>query len=560
MLKNLQISKRLLYSLFFAVICALFFVISMFINQGYFEAIAYDNIFLYQSRQLAAITVLFVIGALFLCITTKALTPTWIFCFSFPVGCCIWALSSFILLLIGIPYTFSITMGTIFALLLLVFLACKKSQKQLHSGFRHSQAGLSWTLLFLGIACIASSGFVYSFVSYDSFFYFTNYGHTLAIVNNFKDIVGSNSFTLTNISQFLPLLNAYTSFWGLDQCYQIQAFMTANIAVCFAYGLYQYCLLPSAQGNSSLFPALSAKRCALLYAAVFTLLLLSSTSFIVISAWVLANMYCMAYLFMAFLAFFLLSHLSGEQSGCLLLISLFLTALTLLRKDGIIFAAFLLICFCSTDRFSKRQLAFLFLPATISETIWLFYVRIVLDAKVSQATYSSIANNKNIFFVCCIILGSYFYIYFAHDIFKWVERKIPALTEYIILLAGMSLLFIASFVLKDANTIIDNVDFVIRNMFRYPSSWGISGLIFGILLVLSVVNRFELDYFQFVWSGYAFLNLISYCIVDSKWFWLNWDDSYNRVLLQIVPMFVFSMAVKILPLLRSCIPNHSSES
>ena len=124
----------------------------------------------------------------------------------------------------------------------------------------------------------------------------------------------------------------------------------------------------------------------------------------------------------------------------------------------------------------------------------------------------------------------------------------------------MSLLFAASFVLKDANTIIDNVDFVIRNIFRYPSSWGISGLIFGILIVLSIVNRLELDYFQFVWIGYAFLNLISYCIVDSKWFWLNWDDSYNRVLLQIVPVFVFVMAVKILPLLQSCTQDHSSES
>lgn len=558
--KNLQISKTLVYSLCFAVLCALFFVISMFINQSYFEAIAYDSVFLYQLRQLAAIAVLFGIGVLFLCAAAKTLSPIWILCFSFPVGCCIWVFISLLLLLLGIPYTFCLTMGVIAALLLLVFFVCKRRKKTLQSCFHHSQDALALSLFFFSIACIASSGFVYSFVSYDSFFYFTNYGHTLAVVHNFKDIVGANSFTLTNISQFLPLLNAYTSFWGLDQCYQIQAFMTANIAVCFAYGLYQCCLLPSAQGDSLLLPALSVKRRALLYTAVFTLLLLSSTSFIVISTWVLANMYCMAYLFMAFLAFFLLSHLSGEQSDCLLLISLFLAALTLLRKDGIIFAAFLLICFCSAERFSKKQLAFLFLPAAASEAVWLFYVRIILDAKVSQATYSSIANNKNIFFVCCIILGSYCYILFVHDIFKWIEKNIPFITEYLILFAGMFLLFIASFILKDANTIIDNVDFVIRNMFRYPSSWGISGFIFGILLVLSVVKRFELDYFHFVWSGYAFLNLISYCIVDSKWFWLNWDDSYNRVLLQIVPVFVFIMAVKLLPLLRSYTPDHSSGS
>lgn len=560
MYKNLQVSKKIFYSSIFAVICALFFISSMFLNQNYFESIAYDSVFLYQVKQLAAIVVLFFIGTLFLCATTKTLSPAWILCFAFPIGCCIWVFNSLLLLLFGIPYTFYLTMGMIAVLLLLICFFCKGRQHLPLIRRLCSQDALAFLLLFFGIACIASSGFVYSFVSYDSFFYFTNYGHTLAVVNNFKDIVGTNSFTLTNISQFLPLLNAYTSFWGLDQCYQIQAFMTANITVCFAYGLYQSCLLPSAQGDGMLLPALSAKRRALLYTAVFTLLLLSSTSFIVISTWVLANMYCMAYLFMAFLAFFLLSHLSGERSDCLLLISFFLAALTQLRKDGIIFAAFLLICFCTTNRFSKKQLSFLFLPAAISEAIWLFYVRVVLDAKVSQATYSSIANNKNIFFVCCIILGSYCYILFVHDIFKWTEKNIPFITEYLILFAGMFFLFIASFVLKDANTIIDNVDFVIRNMFRYPSSWGISGLIFGVLIVLSVINRFELDYFQFVWSGYAFLNLISYCIVDSKWFWLNWDDSYNRVLLQIVPVFVFVMAVKILPLLQSYIPDHSSGS
>ncbi len=62
-------------------------------------------------------------------------------------------------------------------------------------------------------------------------FYFVNYGHTLTILGNFRDIVGENSFTLTNISQFLPLVHSYMSFWGLDQAYQIQAFLTLNISL-----------------------------------------------------------------------------------------------------------------------------------------------------------------------------------------------------------------------------------------------------------------------------------------------------------------------------------------
>lgn len=558
--KNVYFTARSC-SFLFAALCALFFLCSMFVNRSYFEAIAYDSVFFYQIKQLAAIFLLFLIGGLFLCAAIRSLSPAWILCFSFPVGCCIWVFTSLTLLLIGIPYTVFITLTVIALLLLSTIIFCPHAKEHLVKNHPFSPDFVPFLLVFFGAACIASSGFIYKFVSYDSYFYFTNYGHTLTIVNNFKDIVGENSFTLTNISQFLPLLNAYTSFWGLDQCFQIQAFLTADILICFAYGLYQYALRSYTPDQKSLlFPKCTPKQRALLISAVFTLLLLSSTSFVVISSWVLANMYCMLYLFMAFLAFFLLSHLSADKWDIWLLICLFLTALTQLRKDGIIFAAFLLICFCTTDLFSKKQLALMFLPAVISEALWLFYVRVVLDAQVEQAAYTSIANNKNILFVCAIIIGSYCYLYMAHGIFQWIKKKIPALTEYIILSAGMLLLFAVSFKIKNTDIIIDNVDFVIRNMFRYPSSWGISGLIFGVLIVLSVINRFELDYFQFVWSGYAFLNLISYCVVDNKVLWVNWDDSYNRVLLQIVPVFVFVMAVKILPLLQSCIPDHSSES
>lgn len=551
MLKKTFLHKNLFYSSLFAVFSILFLIGSMFVNRGYFEALSYDNVFLYEGKQLLCIVVLFFIGAFFLSCCMQKLSGAWILCFSFPIGCCIWTFVSLILLLLGIPYTLWITSACIAAFLAAVLFLHRPAKENLKKNPIFSPEALPFLFCFFGIACIASSGFLYKFVSYDSYFYFTNYGHTLAEVNNFQDLVGANSFTLTNISQFLPLLNAYTSFWGLDQCFQIQAFLTADTAVCFAYALSLYAQQPEAS---------CSPKYAWIYSGVFTLLLLSSTSFITVSSWVLANMYCMVYLFLAFLVSFLLCKLSENSTDCLVLISFFLTALTQLRKDGIIFAAFLLICFRSAELFSKKQSALLFLPAVISEALWLFYVRVILNAQVAQASYSSIANNKNIFFVCAVIAGTCCYLFFAHDVILQITKKIPALTEYMILLAGMSLLFLASFVLKDADTIIDNVDFVIRNMFRYPSSWGISGLIFGILIVLSVINRFELDYFQFIWCGYAFLNLISYCIVDSKWFWLNWDDSYNRVLLQIVPVFVFAMAVKILPLLRPCIPDHSSES
>ena len=552
-------SKRADFAaLSFAGISFCLFIFSMFFNKTYFDTIAYDNIFLYEGKQLAAILLLFAIGFLFLYLIRHTLSMQWCILLSFPCGICLWCFVSFLELLIGIPYGMVSTLLFLAGILAILFAFHKRS-----SGFTQGipfdkSSALFIFSLFTGAALLISGGLVYSFVSYDSFFYFTNYGHTLAILGNFKDIAGNNSFTLTNISQFLPVLNAYTSFWGLDQCYQMQAMLTFTVAASFFYGLYCFVLKAQQAAFPLLFSGLTQQQRAALYAGIFTLLLISSTSFLTVSAWVLANMYCMAYIFFLCLAAFLMSHLHIAQKEMPILIGICFSALTLLRKDGIIFAAFFFVAFCTVELLPKRKLAFLFLPAAVTELLWLFYVRVVLDAKVAQATFSSIANNKNIFFVLCVIAGAYLYLFVGHPLLCKISAHFRYLTEYAVLFAGMFLLFLLSFFLKDANTIIDNVDFVIRNMFRYPSSWGISALFFGILLALSLVARPGLDYLHFLWSGYAFLNLISYCIVDSKWFWLNWDDSYNRVLLQIVPVFVLLMAVKILPLFQSGKPDHNS--
>lgn len=541
----------------FAAVSGILFLISMFINRSYFEPLAYDSVVSYELRQLFAVLFLFGIGIFFLAAIRETLPAGWTVLLSFPVGVCLWAFVSLLLLLAGIPYTFFLTIFII-VIVLCILLAAGYKKGRLHISAGFIKESVPFLLFCLGLAFLAASGFQYSFVSYDSYFYFINYGHTLTIVKNFRDIVGENSFTLTNISQFLPLVHSYASFWGLDQAYQLQAFLACDVIAAFFYGLYQFAA-EAFSASGSMAPAAQKKR-ALLFSALFTLLLASSTSFIVVSSWVLANMYCMVYIFFLFISSFFVSHFHNAHKEAMILISICFTALTLLRKDGIIFAAFFLICFCSIELFSKKQLALLFLPAVFAETVWLFYVRVVLSAKVAQATYSSIANNKNIFFVCCIITGSGLYLLFAHDILKWLERKIPALTEYIVLFAGILMFLAASVVLKDLNTIIDNIDFVIRNMFRYPSSWGISGFFFGVLLAFSFIRSLKYDYLHFLWSGYALLNLVSYCVVDSKWFWLNWDDSYNRVLLQIIPVFVFIMAVKILPLLQFYTPDRNSES
>lgn len=542
--------KAQLYSGAFALFGAVIFIFSLFYNRTYFEAIAYDNIISYQFRQLFSIILLYIIGYCFIYFLKSSLSPIWTALLAFPTGICVWVFPSLILLLIGIPYTFSMTMLIIVLLLGGLFVLYRKHRTFSSTFF---QSSIPVFLIILGAAFWVSSGLIYVFVSYDSYFYFTNYGNTLTIIKNFKDIVGENSFTLTNISQFLPLLNSYTAFWGLDQCFQMQAFLMFHVAACFAYGLYQYCLQPINKKHSPLlFTKLSDKKRALLYSALFTLLLVTSTSFIVVSAWVLANMYCMAYMFFSMLL--LENVFSSAKKEAYILSAIFFTALTLLRKDGIIFVCFLLLYFIIKTTWSKKTLFFIFLPSIIFELWWLFYVRVVLKATVEQAAFTSIANNKNVAFVIAAISTTCIYLFILHPIF---EKKFP-FSETWIIYTGMLLLLFA-LTIHDWNQIIDNIDMTIRNMFLYPASWGISGIIFGILLTITLLHKSFWDIDTFLWIGYILLNFISYCAVGKN-LWVNWDDSYNRIVLQIIPLFVFISGKKSLDLLQSDKPDHSSES
>lgn len=548
--------KAITISSLFALLCFVIFIAGIFINRTSFEALACDNIVSYQCRQTVSICLLFFIGMLFLLMVRERMCCNWMLLFAFPVGVCLWVFPSLLLLLLGIPYTFlnitlllAVIMGTVFFFYVRRMHrpenpAGESAADSVHAenpsrsrdSFRKSTPLL---LFLLGAAFLASSGLIYVFVSYDSYFYFTNYGNTLTIVKNFQDIVGDNSFTLTNISQFLPLLNSYTSFWGLDQCFQMQAFLTIDVAACFFYGLYRY-------GQEK------TKGKVLFYSALMTAFLVTSTSFLVASAWILANMYCMAYMFFAILL--LEDCLLPAKREALILTALFFAALTLLRKDGIIFVCFLMVYFMLKSKWTAKELFFVFLPSVISELWWLFYVRVILKAAVEQAAFTSIANNANVAFVIAAITATCIYLFVLHPFF---ERRLP-FSETWLIYGGMFLL-LAALTVHDWNQVVDNIDMTIRNMFLYPASWGISGILFGILLVMTFLYRPFWDEETFLWAGYVILNFISYCAVGKK-LWVNWDDSYNRIVLQIIPVFVFICGKKLFSLLQLYKQDHSSES
>ncbi|HKM02194.1 MAG TPA: hypothetical protein VJ083_09105 [Sedimentibacter sp.] len=527
------IKKIKLFSLLFLILSCVIFALSCLYNKAFFHYLMDGSILWFQLRQALSILLLSATGYLLLRCIQKKIPEMWLYLFSFPVGACLWVFCSFVILLLGIPYKLPYTLLFMASILLLFYLI----QKRLKRAAICSEFHLSASFIFIGLSLLVSTGFTYVFLAADSFYYFTNYGYSLTLIGNYAGFAGENSYNLNSIGQFLPLLCSYTSFWGIDQIYQIQAFLGLNLTICFAWAIYEI-LEPK-----------TSKKSAVLYSLTFTGILLTSASYLIVSGWILANMYCMVFLF--FVMFLGYWKNDKNEFDTQFLISIYLVALTLLRKDGIIFACFMLICIAGQNTYKIKNLIFMLLPSIIMELWWLGYVRLVLDAKSSMgAVLNSVANKSNVIMILMIITAALCYILFIKKyIIENLIIKRLRIKEYSFLLLGLIFLTILVGILKP-KAIIDNLDVLISNVFQYPSSWGISGFCFLILLCFILLEKSEITtYYHFVWIGYFLLNFSSYNMAKNSW--INWDDSFNRIILQVVPLFLFACALSIGKMLSS---------
>lgn len=507
--------------------CILIFIMSTVYNHSIFYSLLNQSVVWYQLKQVLALLGLFWLGKLVVVVSTDYIDIKWKYLLALPTGICIWSLLSFLFLMLEIPYTICIMFVSVMAIVLVGGTFLKRREKI--SCLWHRK----YDVITLGCFMLASTGFVFIFLSYDSYYYFINYGKTLTIVDGFAEIAGDNSFTLTNIGQFLPLLNSYTAFWGIDQSYFIQAALLANLILIFAYGFY--CLI-GGEGKRN-----DARRLSIL----FSVLLSTSMSFIIIGGWVLANMYCMVYITILII----LPEVIKDKREIIFVNILYFAALALLRKDGLVFVAFLVVCFSAGRRFTKKELTAMVLPGIVLQFWWILYVRLVIEADVIQAVGTSITNNTNIFFLVAVVILMLGFVWGCQPIYELLIEKRAKWNIFEFLLSGILIFLFVIFCINPVKT-VDFVDVVIKNMFRFPSSWGWTAYFFIGLFMVSLCAGLRIQYLDFVWIGYSIFNFISYAIAKGGG-WVNWDDSYNRVLMQIIPIMVMAIGIRIVQLLRN---------
>jgi len=542
-------NKNIFFGVFILFSIAVF-VDGMLLNSGLLRDIARENVLFYGCRQLLAILGLYFIGY-YTINPLRGLTLEWHMLFSFPVGMVAWVVPSYIQLLLGIPYTL---VGTV--IIISVFLILLNWRFPVHEHKERAKEYISnnflpWLMMAAGL--IAASGLNYIFRSFDTYFFFTNYGKTLALWGNYADFVGERVYVFNQVGQFLPIINAYTTMLGLDQCFQIMVFADYMMVLIFGATLYYVLLAMGGKKKSDISPEALKKEnlknmTPMKWTIVATAYLCTCTAFVIGSRWAISNMYCMLYMFVIVSVIFLGKNDIIDKISAETLVAISGMALSILRKDGIILLVFLMIVITCSERYKKKDLFVMFAPGALMELSWIFYVKVVLGTKTlsRQVRYGSttIASTKNVLFIVVIVVAGILFISIGLELLKFIEKHVKYINRYHVMMAGLLLLIIPC-AMKKGWLVFDNFDYTVRNLFGYDSAWGLSAYTLFALLVVACLPRPKLDWENFLWMGYAVLNFVSYSLIDDKVLWVNWDDSYSRVLMQIVPVLVFVCAVKI---------------
>lgn len=496
------------------IICFILFIMSCFLNQGYFNRLSNQNNFIYQLKQVACILVLYVTGYLFLKALQSFFDEIWVQLLAMPCGVALWVFVGQFLFIANITYF----MHRVFIVLTLLIAISFGIRRFWGQSLKLSIMPPFFTILIVvGTAFLVSTGLNYINMNYDSYLYFANYGKMMAFAGDYREWNTENAYVITNIGQFLPILNSYTAFWGLEYCLPIQSFMVLNMSAIFGKAIYEACEERGLEEK---------KRAG--YTILFIFVLVSCTCVVVYANWMLSNAFIMYYLTIAGIIGgkktdrFCIDH-AMVLSGCGL-------AITLLRKDGIIIVCFLFVCYCCNKIAKPYIIGLLLSPSVVGILSYIMYVRLFLKSQTRIAVGTSILSNKFVVMLCCVILLTILYIFLFH---RFLERWCAIQSEKRILIA-LLLSVIAAIVLKPGVS-IDHIDAILHVL--VSPAYGYVLLLWLLILAIMLTGKIRLNYETLLVCGYCMLTFLIYWNKGNTERGI--DNSGMRAFVQIVPMMIF---------------------
>ncbi|MDD3412673.1 MAG: hypothetical protein PHY47_01625 [Lachnospiraceae bacterium] len=477
----------------------------------------------YYIRQVVVIIGIFFLGYVFLSFMQRRNSNVWKALLAYPIGLSIWGLVSYCLLEVGIPYRLS-SIGI--SILLLLIVLCIYFVKQ------RVQIEFSWKrfcfLFFLVavISLISASGILRVSISNDSVYYYSVFPEILVKTGYY---LASFDVFLTDVGQTTAIINCIPYFFGFNESFGIQHFLNFNFAGIFYMAVYE-----TIQNGRD-------KKKASIFAVFSTMLLFSSTPFLLTSKWVLANVYFMDFLFIIFYLGIKREREKGNEEGSqdlLWIQGILIAMLCMMRMEGGMMACLLILCISYLSYSNKELICYLTLPVCVMQLS--YYAMLFIRLKVDPL-YSFLDIKKAMVMVLLLAMVFIYFLLFRNKVFLFLQKYFATF-------------FIGTLSIGNLLLLILNTDRYMTNLSCFgqniilQNGWGYFGFFVLIMLLLLPKSDKKMSYSDLFCIGYI-LFTIAVCWARSGTLRIGIGDSGNRVMMQIIPFVVFTIVEKITELI-----------
>lgn len=506
--------KYLAGSLAFLVLAVIAVFLYMRAGHGMAEATALEKVIRemtasYRLRQIAATVILYGVGYLAAYPFCSGIGTDWAGVLAMPVGNALWGVASALLLFLNIPYN-RWTMCAVGGLLL----------GALFFRFRESYRGMDWIgwaawhTAALAVTIMAASGVFARFLSSDSYYFVMQYGELIAKEGRLSsDIVGTY-MTWTGLTP--ALTSSFAAMWGFENIYAIHYLLV--------FGMYGFLMKLGYRGASAYWGRKGSFLIGL--AAVLTVGIIPGVAYL--SFWIINNTYFMVYIVIMGMLPVLEGRKPGGRTVCLM--GLIGAWLTLCRTETALVMCFFLVC-ASVLELPRRQMAALYGPVCAAQLLFFGKLGYEYAIGARQAGEKMLTLRTGAVLVLALALtGAYIGLYRLGWV-GFLRRHLRAFVLWGLLLSCLGL------GLLDMDKFQNNLDVCLHHFSDWY--WKYVPLTILVLEVLKTCYRCRDSYYDLIVWGFLLCNF-AVCMGRPHGLRLGIGDSYNRICLSIMPLYVAS--------------------
>ena len=466
----------------------------------------------YRMYQIVATTILYFVGYVVVFPLCKQMGRGYAYVLAMPTGNALWGTISALLLFLNIPYN-KYTMSTVVCI-------CVGAMVYL---YREEYRHLKWINILgvlsvvVSISILAASGFFAIFTSSDSYYFVMQYGELIAKAGRLSsDIVGTY-MTWTGI---MPALSsAFATMWGFENIYAIHYLLIYSMCGFIVLTIYN---------QTTKYYSRDIAGCIAVITAI-TVIIIPGISYL--SFWIIGNSYFMVYILLVVLLPYIVQN-ENPGTEVFFLISLYILWLTLCRAETAVTMSFFVICISALG-LTKRQMAFIYLPMCVFQTLFFFTIFYQTQIGKKQADSKLLTTMTMIIIILALLVVAGYILLYDLPPVRFVRQHMDIFGITILAVTGLGIGVLEWEKFKN------NIEVVLSNIGDWY--WNYVPIAILCIEIIKTYLKCRDRYFDIIVWGFVLLNFVI-CMGRPQYLRLGIGDSYNRICMSILPVYLVSSA------------------